>query len=293
MEPLLQGAIDMHVHVSPDVQDRRLDYIQAAKECRDAGMKGLVYKDQSTLTIDRAYAVNKLFPEIQAFGGIVLNLYIGGLNLYAVKNAIIRGAKIIWMPVEQTLHSINTRGKLKWKFLGSSTLSPDKAQTILDKKEELVPEVIEIIEVIAKANIILATGHISPQESLILIEEAKKRGVEKILVTHPSAETIDASLDEQKEMVKKGAYLEHCFAPCMPAFDRLDPEKITQSIKLVKAENCVMSSDFGQIFNPTPVEGMIMYIRHMKKLGITDKEIQLMVKINPSKLLGIQIMNRE
>jgi hypothetical protein len=291
MEPLLQGAIDMHVHVSPDVQDRRLDFIEAAKECRDAGMKGLVYKDQSTLTIDRAYAVNKLFPEIQAFGGIVLNLSIGGLNPDAVKNAINLGAKIIWMPVTQTLHSINTREKLKWKFLGPSTLSPDKAQTILDKKEELVPEVIEIIDIIAKANIIVATGHISPKESLILIEEAKKRGVEKILVTHPSAETIGASLDEQKEMVKKGAYLEHCFAPCMPAFDRLDPEKIMSSIKLVKAENCVMSSDFGQVFNPTPVEGMIMYVRLLKKLGITDKEIQLMVKMNPSKLLGIS--NRE
>jgi hypothetical protein len=287
LEPLLQDAIDMHVHVSPDVQDRRLDFIEAARECKDAGMKGLVYKDQSTLTVDRAYAVNKLFPEIQAFGGIVLNLSVGGLNLYAVKNAINRGAKIIWMPVTDTLHSVNIRGKLKWKFLGSSTLSPDNAQTIIDKKKELVPEVLEIIDVVAKADIVLATGHISPQESLILIEEAKKRGVEKILVTHPSAETVDATLDEQKEMVKKGAYLEHCFAPCMPAFDRLDPEKIMHSIKLVKAANCVMSSDFGQIFNPTPVEGMIMYVRIMKKLGITDKEIEHMVKINPGKLLGI------
>ena len=73
----------------------------------------------------------------------------------------------------------------------------------------------------------------------------------------------------------------------MPAFDRLDPEKIMHSIKLVKAANCVMSSDFGQIFNPTPVEGMIMYVRIMKKLGITEKEIEHMVKINPGKLLGL------
>jgi hypothetical protein len=286
-EPLLQGAIDMHVHVSPDITPRRVDFVDVAREAHEAGMKGLVYKDQNMLTIDRAHAVNLMFPDFQSFGGLVLNHPVGGLNFDAVDSAIKLGAKIIWMPVVNTRHSIDVSGSLKWKFFKPSGTPREDALTVIDERGELLPEALEIIGAVADAGIVLGTGHISPHESLILIEEARKAGVEKIMVTHPTAETIGASLDEQEEMVRRGAFLEHCFAPCMPAFDRLDPEIIAQSIKLVKAENCIMSSDLGQTFNPTPVEGMIMYIKHMQNFGISDREIETMVKTNPYHLLDM------
>ena len=286
-EPLLKGAIDMHVHVAPDVMPRRSDFLDIAKEALDAGMKGLVFKDSNALTTDRAYAVNKLFPGFQAFGALVLNMSVGGLNPHAVRAAIALGTKVIWMPSLNTAHSIEVLDKLKWKFLNRARLPIEKGLTILDKKDELIPEVIEILNIAAKADVVLATGHLSPRESLILIEEARKLGIEKILVTHASSESINASIDEQKEMVRRGAYVEHSFASCMPAFDRLDPELISQSIRAVKAEHCVMSTDFGQTFNPSPIEGLTMFIRHMQKLGITDEEIRFMVSTVPAKLLGI------
>jgi imidazolonepropionase-like amidohydrolase len=135
----------------------------------------------------------------------------------------------------------------------------------------------------------LATGHISTPEIFALLEEAQRIGIQRTIITHPISVSFgcSASLEEQKKMVRPGVFIEHCFIATMPTGDRIDPQKIADAMRAVGPENCIMSTDFGQIFNPPPVEGMRMYIETMLRYGITENEIITMVKKNPARALGL------
>jgi len=161
------------------------------------------------------------------------------------------------------------------------------------EKDKLLLAAEEILGIIADNNLVLCTGHLSPHESLLLIEDAKRLGVKKIVVTHPFHAEISASLEQQEEMAKKGAYIEHCFSTYTPYYRilsgyQLDFSQYVASIKKVGAEHCIISSDLGQEANPPPVEGLRSFIFSLLMSGVTPKEIEYMVKINPAHLLGIK-----
>ena len=76
----LRGAADLHVHSSPDVVPRRFDDIELAREAARGGFGALLLKNHMVPTMDRAYLVQKIVPEIAVHGGIVLNDSVGGFN---------------------------------------------------------------------------------------------------------------------------------------------------------------------------------------------------------------------
>jgi predicted metal-dependent phosphotriesterase family hydrolase len=147
----------------------------------------------------------------------------------------------------------------------------------------------KIVEMIAKAKgVVLATGHISPEESIALIDEAKSKGIEHVVVTHVSSTIIGATIEQQKIMAKKGAILEHVWTICLPRPDRLGqhPSEISDAIKAVGAKHCVMGTDLGNYYHH-PVDGFRSYILHMKALGISDGDIDIMTRENPARILGL------
>jgi len=164
---------------------------------------------------------------------------------------------------------------------------PEKGISLLDQEGKLLPAVKEILDMIAEANIILGTSHCSAGESRILIDEAFRRGVKKILVTHPHNEVPDLSLEVQLEFAKKGAYLEHCFLATTPMFFNARMKDVIEVIRKAGPERCVLATDFGQVFNPSPVEGLRMFILSLMNQGITREEIDIMVRKNPSQLLDL------
>ncbi|MFC2041405.1 DUF6282 family protein [Chloroflexota bacterium] len=148
----------------------------------------------------------------------------------------------------------------------------------------------EILDIVKTHQMVLATGHISVHEAFALVDEARKKGVSKIVATHPLIESIGATLGlkEQQQMAEKGAFIEHTFGITMPGSSmRLDPMKIVEAVRAVGAERCIMSTDLGQAYNPAPAEGMRMGIATMLKCGLTEKEVELLTKVNPAKLLGL------
>jgi len=81
---------------------------------------------------------------------------------------------------------------------------------------KVLPDVIKVFGIIAKNNLVLETGHSSPSESLILIAEAKRQGVQNILVTHAFANPGGSmSIAEAQEAAKLGAYIELVYDPSM------------------------------------------------------------------------------
>lgn len=251
---ILRGFIDMHIHTSPDLKPRLLDDYEAALEAKENGMRAIVLKSHIESTVGRAYIAHRL-TGFQVFGGIALNKTVGGLNQEAVRNAALMGARIVWLP---TIHHH-------------------------DIKMEQEP-LQDILHLIKEYNLVLATGHLKPQEIFSILDDCRSVGVGKILINHPLTGVVGASLDEQKEMAHH-AYLEHCWVATMPQHDALNPTIMVDAIKEIGAQRCVLATDFGQKHNPSPVLGMLLMIESMIKNGISWREVEIMCKNNPEKLL--------
>jgi hypothetical protein len=287
---LLPGAFDLHVHASPDIRPRSIDAVELIDQARRVGMAGVLIKDHVTITSDRAYILNKIFPDFKVFGSIALNYTVGGLNPSAVRAAVGLGVKQVYMPTYSAAYVIKKHGVMNKSFADLFPPDGKSGISILSKKGGLLPEIDVILRTIKEHDVILGTGHLAPEESLKLVERANQLGVQKILVTHPSSLLTDMSLDDQKKAVEMGAFIEHCYVGCTPFTSTGQPlptKEMADQIKGVGAEHCVMSTDFGQLKNLPPVEGMREFIEEMLRNEITEDEIDWMIRKNPRKLLNL------
>jgi hypothetical protein len=282
------GAIDIHVHSDPDAFNRSLDDFEVARMAVRRGMRGIVIKNHITSTADRAVLVSRAVPGLEIWGGIALNKAVGGVNPDAVEwMTHMSGGrgKVVWLP---TLDSENQHRILKD---GTGGL-----RVAVDGK--VLPETEAVLKIIARENLSLATGHVSPEESLAVIKRARELGVKNIVVTHAMAEVPGMTLDQVKQAVAMGAYIEYCFLndihgaqsywPFLRSWRRVSFGDIAKVIKEVGAEHFILSSDLGQNGTPTHVDGMEMMINGMKKEGLSQAQVDLMVKTNPAKWLGLE-----
>jgi len=276
VDSILQGCIDMHVHCAPDpFVDRREDALRLAYGARDAGMRAVVLKCHYCPTSLMAYLINEIVGDVQVFGSITLNREIGGLNPYAVEAHARLGAKVVWMP---TINSVPDMAK-----------KAEQGISLIDEAGALVAEVRDILDIISSYRIVLATGHISTVEIDALCSEASKMGI-KHVITHPLMRSVGSylSLSKQKELVDKGAIIEHTYVACMPFMERTDPMVLADAIRTIGAEHCILSSDFGQAFNPSAAEGARMMIAAMLRCGLSRSEVEVLVRRNPAKLLDLK-----
>jgi len=271
----MQGAIDFHVHADPDpFHERRLDVLDLALQAKEAGMKAIVAKCHHFGTAPLAYLVNKIVSGFTLIGSLTLNSEVGGPNPEVVEVAAKSGARVIWMPTSSSVVDREKRG-----LAGIS---------LVDSAGRLLPSVISILEIIKENNMVLGTGHISIPEIYAITAEGIRRGV-KVTITHPLNSHFGSvlTLEQQKELGRMGAYIEQCFVSCMPVLGGMSPKVMVDHIKAVGEEHCILSTDFGQALHPTPPEGFRMMVANMIQFGLSEKEIEILVKVNPSKLLGL------
>jgi hypothetical protein len=283
IDNILLGSIDMHLHPGPDTFKCRLDALEAAKQARQAGMRAIVIKNHYYPTAPLAIMVNQLVPDFDTIGSICLDYETGGLNALALENSARMGARVVWMP---TFSSINSRSSMRALGL------PLKGEgfSILDNQGKLVPEIRPILELVKQYDMVLASGHISPPETFALEAEARQLGIRKFVITHPLDHEFVTEAFSKEDLVqlsRKGAFIECTFIAFLASEFKHDPALMVDIIKSVGADQCIMGTDLGQSFNPLPVEGMRMFIVTLLKNGITEDEINLMLKLNPGKLLGL------
>ena len=282
LDHLVRDAIDMHMHPGPAAGPCRLDAIQAAQQALQAGMRAIVLKSHS-YTAAVAIIVNQLVPGIKVIGSICLNYGVGGLNYHAVENAAGLGAKVVWMPTFSAANSINKMRALGLPLEGEGI-------SLLDEAGKLVPEMERILSIIKKNDMVLATGHISPRETFVLIEEAHRVGIRKMVITHPTDKEFAENhftIDDLRELAAMGAFIEFTLVGMLPNEFCHDPALIVQTIRTIGPEHCIVSTDLGQPQNPLPVEGMRLFIATLLHHGITQKEVELMIKSNPASLLDL------
>ena len=277
IDKLLKGSIDMHGHYGPDpFAARKVDALKGAQMACEAGMRAIVLKNHQYGTAPLAAIVSKAVPDIVVFGSICLNVEAGGLNPDIVETAAKLGAKIVWMPTQSSNYDYMHN---KMRTGGIS---------ILDDKGNLLPPVEKILDIAKHYEMVVATGHLPVKEAFVLVESALKKGISKIVATHALGWHVDTyfTIAQQRRLADMGAFVEYCFVTTIPE-GGIDPKDMVAAIKAVGAARCILGTDLGQANNPTPVEGMRMMITSMLDNGLTEKEIEVMVKINPARLLGL------
>jgi len=274
----LAGAIDIHVHADPDSTPRSIDAIDLARLAKSRGMRGLVLKNHYEPTASLAYIVRKEVPGIEVFGGIDLNLSVGGMNPNAVEHmAAITGGygRFVWMA------TFDSENQVRFS-------KQDRPFVRIAQNGQLVPEAKAVIAVIARHNLVMATGHSSAEEDLMLVREAKAEGVQHMVVTHAMLQPTHMSEAQMVTAAKMGAYIEFVYNGLIGAGKQYDIGDYAKAIRYVGVDHCILSSDMGQPGNPVHTDGLIAFYAGLREQGFTQVEIDRMAKENPARLIGLQ-----
>jgi len=283
---LLRGAIDLHMHTHPAIFPRPHDDVEVARMAREFGMRAIVVKNHHMGTAARAYYAQKAVPGIQVFGAITLNTYVGGLNPYAVESEIRYGARTVWMPTITAANHLKVFGQPG--FPGYDVkLRPVQGITVLGPDGRLVPQVHEILEIVAEANVILGTAHLDHAEIRALVPAAHAAGVRKIVVTHANFQVNNIPVGMCKDLVAQGATIEYCYLPLTPLWYNHSPRDLVGWIRELGPDSVVLSTDIGNYFNPPPPEAFRLFLETMLTAGLTPEEIITMTQRNPALLLGL------
>lgn len=272
----LAGAIDFHAHGDPDGTARKVDVIDLAKAAKNAGMRAIVIKNHYEPTASLAYIVRKEVPGIEVFGGISLDLTVGGVNPAAVEwMTKVKGGygKVVWLPTFDSEAQVKRDGQ-------------NRPFASVTRDGSILPAVLQVIALAAEHDLVLETGHSAPRESLLIVAEAKRRGVAHMLVTHAMTNPGGPmSLDEMTEAARLGALLELVYSPLTEA--QLQNE--AAAIHAIGASSFILSSDLGQPQNPLHTDGLQAMYDGLMAHGVSAAEIDLMSRRNPARLLGLPV----
>jgi len=275
------------------VMARDLNHIEAMQEAAAAGFRAMLIKDHYYSATPITEMLNQAYSHlnITLFSGVPLNNAVGGFNKHAVDHGIALGARLVWLPTFSAKNHIDSRYGIKAGFPHTTRkMIPFDPLTPLDADGKVKDEVKEILDLVAQYDVILAGGHLHISEILPVFEEAKSRGVKRLLVNHPSF-IVDATHEDIRRLVTMGAYIEHSLCMFIPVAKRkrdpFPPEELDKLIQSGTVDRTILASDLGQRGADHPVMGFRNVIRICIKLGFSDEDIRKMVSSNALQLLGL------
>jgi len=273
IDAIWRGSIDIHVHAAPDpIAARRHDALDLARACRDAGMRAIVFKSHEYPTVPVAHVLNRVVEGLTVLGAIAMDDEVGGLNPFALEASASMGARVVWMPTFCAAHWRRTRMNRQ-----------DGIET-LDAEGKLLPVVHDLLDIIGRYDMVLATGHLSVDEQRVLVSEARHRDL-RTVITH--AEVTPVPVAATAEFSRLGAYVEHAYIALTGAHGGHTLQYIAASIREAGVGQAILSTDLGQAHNPSPPEGLRMFIAGMLQQGFDDDEVRALVQHNPATLLGL------
>jgi len=288
---LLYGAIDIHIHTGPDLYPRLQDSVELARAARGAGLRALSIKCHNFPTAPLAILTQKEVPGIDIFGSLVCNLHVGGLNPIAVETALKYGARQIYLPTVDSTNHTNLTGGIVGQHgkglvveggLSAYTLEHPRIR-ILDSDGKLLPEVYYILELVRDADVIFNVGHTSFDEMKVVIPEARKQGIRRIVVDHPFFSKL--SVSEQKTLAEQGAFINYTAGEVLPRWWRVSIESFADTLRQIGPARMVLSSDCGQLHNPQEVEALRITCQLLLEEGMQAEEIKTILHRNPADLL--------
>ncbi len=273
----LQGATDLHVHCQPDSMPRKIHALDYARDCQKLGYSAIMLKCHQFNTNEMADVISKVVSGIEVFGSITLNLTWGNkINLFAVKQATAMSDKrlrCVWLPTQAAVGDLKAKGKTG-------------GIPVVDEQGKVVPEVIKLMEFCGENDLLLGTGHASPEEDVILARKAQEIGFKKLVCTHvSSANRYNYTLDDAKKCLEAGAWLEHSM---VTYFDLKAPQdlirRIVAFIKLDPSRQFI-DTDLGQVKNPHPCDAMRLFYKELMDHGLSAETIRTVNHDVPLKLV--------
>jgi hypothetical protein len=273
---LLKGALDLHFHMDPWTPDRvRGAGIEEVRAARARGMRGLVIKDHNEPTAPLAYHLRQVVSGLELYGGFCMNLPNGGINPAGVEFMAtqVRGepGRIVWMPAGDTEKEVR------------ESKNPNGPFVAVSRNGELLPAVKQVISIVAKHGLVIASGHILPEDALMVFREAKRQGVQHMIATHAFDLAGKMTVEQMQEAAKLGAWIEFDFRNTLEG-GRMD------AIRKVGPQLCFLSEFWTKVDGPREYagpDGVGAFAEAMRAHGFTDKELDLLFKENPAKALGL------
>lgn len=321
-DPALKGAIDLHAHQDPDSNGpsygqaaRSVDALDLYTRAKAAGMRGFVIKEHLDQSAGLAYYMRKIHPDMEIFGGVGSNFTSGPKvnpwNIIHMTEMKGGWGRVVWMPSwdsENSSHRVNNYAQHAQRL---SKYYPVPFVSVAQcqggglfwasypkpcEHGELLPEVKEAIRVIAttktrdsNGDLVLATGHNSPEEIMLMLKEAVAAGVKHTIITHPLLDVVEMTDAQIKEAVSMGPEIYAEFTSQF-GFPNASPEMIKRYVSGIRAagvEHSVLTTDTGQLGSPFQPDALANVARVLRKNGFTEKELDIMLKINPAKILGL------
>jgi len=287
--PRIENAIDMHCHFGPDaikggpIGHHGVTAVQAAREARDTGHRGVVLKSHSFASPQIAANLADEVEGLAVFGGICTDQLSGGLNVQGVDAALAMGARIVWLP---TVHSHQEWLNGKAEMMGLI----GEGIRVIDDDGRPVEEVRAIFDLCQQYDAVLATGHTTAEEHHVVCKTFAREG--KVLVTHAGERLAGPHLTAQqaRELADMGAYVELTAQCCQPLWGMKPktPEQMIEQIRHIGCERCVLSTDYGWTSElPNPAPGMMSFLEALWQHGLSEDDLSTMAARNPARLLGL------
>lgn len=284
-DEVLKGICDIHLHAAPDSKARLGNELEFARAAQKAGYKSMLFKSNDFSCHDRAYLIRQVLPDFEVFGSFCMNRVHGDkVNVYAAGKAVNTTGKLcrcIWMPTQDAVYQ-NIRYHNRKEGI-----------PVLDDNGKVLPEVVRVMEICAEADIIFATGHSSPEESIVMARKAAEVGVKKFVVTHANSGIWKMTHDQIKQCIDLGAWVEYSYitnlwgpGTGLPDFERMNEEEFAGFARIAP-EHSFITTDLGQVGMPHPVEGMRRCILSLLANGLTKQQVDHMVRTNPAGLVGL------
>jgi hypothetical protein len=278
-DPVLVGAVDLHAHYGPDAYPRQWDAFEVAKLAQTRGLRAIVLKNHFTETAGLAYLVRKYGAQgIEVFGAVTLDTPVGGVNPQAVRYMVdVTGGwgRIVWLPTHDSEHEI--------------TYNNDTRPSVrVSRDGELLPEVLEVLDLIAAHGLTLATGHVTPAETLAILAQARERGSTRLIVTHPllDAQFTFMSVAELRAAAELGAVIEITAG----SLYREGPgrARVLEALRALGPEHFFVASDSGLVGTPSHTDALVLAARVLRENGFDEHALDTLFKRNPARLLGLQ-----
>jgi hypothetical protein len=294
VDTILKGAIDPHVHSGPSIAPRALDHLDLVREMSEAGFAAVVTKDHDYAGVATAALITKHHPELRTkiFSGIVLNNVVGGMNPYAVEHTAAMGGKIVWMPTLAAENHLRWEKTAKWTHPASTQkMRPASPVPVLDADRKVRDDVKEVLDVVAKNDMVLASGHLHVSETWLVFEEAQRRGVKRLIFTHPE-DIVDASMNDVQGIAAMGAQVEHSLCMFLEGskFQTRSADDLRRQIDAAGVDQTILCSDLGQVGVFSPLEGFRRGVELCIELGYQEADIHKMVSANTARVLGIEAL---
>jgi hypothetical protein len=261
--------------------------VEAARDAERLNMRGILVKSHHHNTVMDLQSMRRELAEVRTpvFGGIALNVQVGGINPYAVAMCLRMGGRAVWFP---TFSSRRHCEHDHHGFPEATIEIPNRIVDVTDAEGRIVDEVYEVVDLIAESDALLSAGHLSIEDARAVFEIGRARGVRRMILSHPNF-VVDADSATCRELTALGVFIEHEVGMYDPrGFRKWDPAILLDWIRTVGPENTVLASDLGQKGRPMPVDAFTRVGQELLERGLTPQELRQVVSHNPAFLLGLE-----